>query len=205
MLELLRKVYLQERFHIFIFLFIIFVIGVIFGAIAVSGLEPTVNRNLFTTFSGFINSYRTINYERSVLLTEMAGVYYSSLLIIWVMGLSVVLMPLIPCWLLIKGFAFGFSISFLARYFQLQGVLLAVLALLPQNLISIPVYLLAGVIAISFSWRVIGYFRGRNKISPVDVIDYSLKFLLLGIFLFISILIEVFVSPNLFERVLYYF
>ena len=205
MLRILKKVYLEGRTHILIFLVIIFVIGIIFGAVAVSRLQPSLNRNLYNTFSSFISSYDSINYENSVLINELAAVYYSSLLIIWLLGLSVVVMPLIPCWILIKGFAFGFSIAFLTRYFQLKGVLLSILGLLPQNLISIPVYIMAGVIAISFSLRVIGYFRGRNQLSLVDFIDYSLKMLLLGIILFVSILLEVFVSPFLFEKILQFF
>ena len=204
MLEFISKIYLWDKTSVATFLLIIFLLGILFGILAVGQLEVSSRQNLFTTITGFMQGFSGLDYDRTVLMNEMTGIYYSSLLLLWILGISVLGIPLIFILIFIQGFAFGFTIAFMIMYFDLQGFFLIMFAILPQNLISIPVYLLAAVTASTFGWRIINFIRGQASLSPAIFLDYTLKMVLLAFFLFFSILIEVFVSPFVFERILLY-
>ncbi|MFW5985045.1 MAG: stage II sporulation protein M [Halanaerobiaceae bacterium] len=199
------NLYLKKKTAIFIFLIFIFLLGVLFGVLALYRLEAGTRNSLFQIISGFMQGISDLKVEHSVLIKETIGVYVGSLFLIWLLGISVIAMPLIPVIILVKGFGLGFTAAFLIHYFDFSGFLLLVFTVLPQNIFDVPVYILAGITGISFSIRIINYFRGRGYLYLIDFFDYTLKMMLLTVFLLFSILLEVFVSPFVFEKIIKYF
>ena len=193
---------MQQHYSILVFLLVIFIIGVIFGAAAIYSLDFNSRQNLFLTLNHFFQGFQEIEYENPILFNQMTRIYFSSLFFIFLCGIVIIALPLIPVLLFLKAFSLGFTTAFLLTYFDLKGLLLILLTVIPQNIISIPVYFLACVIAMVFSIKIFNHLRGRKKLSMVHFADYFLKIILLAFLLLISVLIEVYLSPFLFSFLL---
>src|SRR5690625_7607326 len=78
------------------------------------------------------------------------------LLLLCLLGLSVIGLPLVWILLFVKGFVVGFSVGFIVNQLGLKGLLLAALSIAPQNLLIIPIYIIAGSLAMIFSLTLLG-------------------------------------------------
>ncbi len=79
-----------------------------------------------------------------------------SLGLLWLLGMTAVGLPLVFLALAYKGFALGFTAAILIMQDHFEGITAALLTLLPQNLLLVPLWLLAAVLAADFSldiWR----------------------------------------------------
>jgi len=111
-------------------------------------------------------------------------------------------MPLITVLLFFKGFVLGFTVGFLVNEFGFKGIIIALVTVFPQNIIIIPVYLLATVTAVYFSLRLIKYYRGRERLRGEDLGTYTMEMAVFGIALLGGSIIETFISPFLFRVLL---
>jgi stage II sporulation protein M len=193
---------MKERLPLFIFVIIIFILGISFGAITVKTLEYSNRENLFNYFNDFMQEINALEYDQQSLISESIKFNLLNILIIWAFGLSVIIMPLITVLVFFKGFVLGFTAGFLLSQYSYRGILLILSAIFPQNLLIIPGYIFAAVIAIYFSIRIIKFYRGRERLTTIDFIIYSSEMALLAGILFCGSLIETYISPFLFRFVL---
>ncbi|MFP3381015.1 stage II sporulation protein M, partial [Bacillus sp. SIMBA_069] len=84
---------------------------------------------------------------------ESFGFYAKTVAIMWVLGLSIIGLPMILLMLFLKGVVVGFTVGFLVNQLQWQGVTFAMMGILPQNLLVVPALFIVGVSGISFSLR----------------------------------------------------
>jgi len=204
-MNFLYKIYFNDKLPGLVFFLIIFGLGVIFGAIAVRSMNFSAKENLFSFFTNFLRGFESLHYVQPDLLRELMVFNFSKLALIWLFGISVVLMPLIPVFLFFKGFALGFSTGFLVSYFNLKGFVISLLTIFPQNILIVPVFLAAAVNSTAISLKIIGHFRGKRGFSMMNLLDYTLGMILLAMILMVGILIEVYISPSLFTRILEFF
>ncbi|HAU31341.1 MAG: Stage II sporulation protein M [Desulfotomaculum sp. 46_296] len=73
------------------------------------------------------------------------------IVLLYIFGLSFVGIPFILALLFIRGFILGFAVSFLTQSMAVNGLLLAVVSILPQNLLYLPALLFGGTAAMSFA------------------------------------------------------
>ncbi|MFW5982267.1 MAG: stage II sporulation protein M [Halanaerobiaceae bacterium] len=189
--------FLRERFPIIIFVLVVFILGISFGSIAVKTIEHGVRENIFNYFNDFISGFDSIQFNRTTFMTDNLKFNILNLFIIWAFGLSMVLMPLITVVVFLKGFVLGFTVSFLLSEYSYKGILIALTAVLPQNLIIIPVFVLAAVMSIYMGGRIFYYYRGKNNLNFEEIISFSLEFLILTVIISLASLIETFISPFL--------
>ncbi|MTI60800.1 MAG: stage II sporulation protein M [Firmicutes bacterium] len=196
--------YFYDRLPLFVFVIIIFVSGISFGAIAVKTVDYSIRENVFAYFNDFMKGYDELNYSNSTLVSESIKFNLLNIVIIWVLGISVFLMPLITVLVFFKGFVLGFTVGFLVNEYSLQGVIMAIAAVFPQNLIIIPAYILAAVMAIYLSVRIFKYYRGLEGLNGEDLLTYTLEMGLLALLLVGGSIIETFISPYLMKIILHF-
>ena len=145
----------------------------------------TINNHKINYISTFINSFSS---------------YLLSILGIYLLGISIIGMPLIILFLYLKGFVFGFSISSMINIYHLKGIPLVLSYLFPCHFILLIVYLLLGFHAISFSIKLFRYLFLKENI-PLNKYFKNLNRILLISFIMIIIcsLLEVFLSPFLID------
>ncbi len=117
----------------------------------------------------------------------------------WFLGLTVVGLPVIILINIYKGFSLGFTFSFFIYGLKERGLLLAVLGLLPQNLIYIPCIIFLSVQSIQFSVGIVKekFTKRAAPGTSGSVKNYSITFLIVTGIMFIGFLFETFLTPVL--------
>ncbi len=195
------RLILNNRLPLLIFVFVIFVTGICFGAFAVKTVDYEINQNLFKFFNGFINNYKDIEYDKANLVRNSVKFNLINIIIFWILGSTVILVFLIPILIFFKGFVLGFTVGFLISQYDMHGIIISVVSVFPQNIFIIPSFILAGAVAIAFSLDIIKNYRGSINLNFEDFIDYSLRMGIFTIFLLAGSIIETYITPYLFSLV----
>ena len=129
---------------------------------------------------------------------EMARAVYLngiSLLIIWFLGFTVIGSPLVAAIMLYKGFCLGMAVSFLLTANDVQGIIMILLAVLPQNILLIPLFMIAGILAIKFSLALLKNEQEIRRHLPKNFFRYSGCFVILFIVVVLSAYIQGYFDP----------
>lgn len=198
--------YMKENLSLYIFTTVLFIMGVIFGAIITHSLSLNQKQELIAYISGFLSDIGNGDWSNSTIIFRQelfSNLKY--LVAIWFLGLSIIGMPIIFLIIFMKGFLIGFTISFLISQLKWQGFMFSLVSVVPQNLIIVPVLIIAGVSGTLFS---LSLMKGRDKLKTANgqqtFLSYSLLILILGIVLVIATGFETYVSPYLMKVVTKY-
>lgn len=199
--------YVREHISLYIFTVVLFVMGLIFGSYIISSLSLTQKQEIITSISSFfldISTDQWLNTQVSFTQVLFENLKYLGLL--WFLGLSVIGIPLIFIIIFMKGFVVGFTISFLISELQWKGLVFSLISIIPQNLIIVPVFIIAGVAGTGFSLSLIRS-RGKNKMIKFQhsFLSYSSFILILGGILLIASGFETYISPYLIKSVAKFF
>ncbi|KGX83186.1 stage II sporulation protein M [Pontibacillus marinus] len=202
----LASQHVRENASIYVFVSLLFLIGIIFGAVIVNSMNPIQKHDLFFYLDRFFTEMLRESVASSESLFKSSFFYHLKyLLFIFILGLSVIGMPIIWILLFMKGVVVGFSVGFLVNQMGWYGLLMAAASIAPQNLIIIPVYLIAGSLAMIFSLSLIQKLVAK-KIQQQSLLPalmrYSFIFLLLFLALNVAALIESFISPDALKNVI---
>src|SRR5699024_12856622 len=98
----------------------------------------------------------------------------------------------------------GFSVGFIVNQLGTKGLVLATVSIAPQNIITIPVYLFAGALAVHFSLLLMRKLLSKNPHLSLKgpFITYGTMFVILIILSFASSLIEGFISNQAFQKLI---
>ncbi|HEY5562501.1 MAG TPA: stage II sporulation protein M [Clostridiaceae bacterium] len=119
------------------------------------------------------------------------------LLVIWFLGLTLIGIPFILVLDLLKGFTFGFSIGFILNDMSFKGITFVLLEILPQNIFYIPGIIIASVVAMNFSLRILKELnRGNLPRLWTKISNYSIMFICLSVLVLIGSLIQGYVDPK---------
>jgi stage II sporulation protein M len=158
------QLYLKENLSLYVFVGVIFITGVVFGAVMVNALSLEQKQEIMRYLSNFFASVDQGG------LTEVKASFQQSfamhikwVLIIWVLGMSVIGLPLILVLDFLKGVLIGFTVGYLAGQLAWKGLLFALVSVAPQNLIIIPALLVCSVTAMAFSIHMVKHrFKPRK-------------------------------------------
>ncbi len=134
--------YLRRHLPIYVLAMLIFLMGVVFGSLAVRVLPKSQEAELAEDLRVFFRGYGDIRQEAGKAVSRQA--LYNNLktiLIAWVLGLSVIGAPGILVLLFLRGFIIGFAVGFLVDEMAARGIVLAAVSVLPQNIFIIPAIL----------------------------------------------------------------
>ncbi|MFD0619392.1 stage II sporulation protein M [Paenibacillus sp. GCM10027629] len=203
MVQLIRQTF-RDQMSLYVFVAVLFIVGVVFGALMVNALSLEQQQELSGYVGNFIHTMdgKNTQYASQTFWTS-AFDNMKWVLLIWVLGLSVVGLPFILVLDFVKGVLIGFSVGLLAGQFAWKGVLFALVSIAPQNMIAIPVLFIVSVAAISFSLYMIRsrVMMRRNFMIKQPFLTYvtltaTMAVTLLGISAF-----ETWVSPTLMQWV----
>ena len=129
----------------------VFLAGSAFGVLGVNHLSV----GQFEELSKHVQTYvAQVDQLSANPAGAVSGKIFEDILVIvllYIFGLSFIGIPFILALIFIRGFILGFAVSFLAQSMAVNGILLAVVSILPQNLLYLPALLFGGTAAISFA------------------------------------------------------
>jgi len=189
--------HVKEHATIYLFMIILFLTGIIFGAIIVNSMNFVQKQDLFfylEQFFGQIFNDQSIN--RTAVLKESFFYHVKYLFILFILGLSVIGLPIVWILLFVKGLVVGFSVGFIVNQLGGQGLLLASLSIAPQNILIIPIYIIAGSLSMIFSLTLLNKLFARRNSPPIfqPFGRYAVMFLILAAISFIAALLETYVA-----------
>ncbi|MFD1738784.1 stage II sporulation protein M [Bacillus salitolerans] len=161
------KLHIKEHSSIYLFVSILFMMGIIFGAIVVNSMSISQKQDLFlylSRFFGQVSQGEFASANEMFLQSYFHQLKYIGLM--WILGISIIGLPVILVLLFLKGIVVGFTVGFLVNQLGWNGFVLSVVAVLPQNIIIIPAFVIIGTVAISFSLRLIGQLFVKRTNLP---------------------------------------
>ncbi|PLR99818.1 stage II sporulation protein M [Bacillus sp. T33-2] len=197
--------HLREYSSIYLFVIVLFLMGVIFGAVIVNSLSFTQKEDLFYYLSQFFGQASQGKVAETGDLFVQSFFHNSKFIgLIWLLGISVIGLPVILILLFMKGMVVGFTVGFLVNQMGWDGFLLSFVSILPQNFIIIPVFIVTGALAVTFSLKMVRNQFMKKVNQPVLPLfaRYMLVFLFAVVFLMAAAGIEAYVSPALMKTVI---
>lgn len=122
----------------------------------------------------------------------------------WVLGLTMVGMPIILILNIYKGFSLGFTCSFFIYGLKGKGVALALLGVVPQNIIYVPCFIFLSVISLEYSMGMIKEKLniGKKYQEPMSLKSYSVTVVIILVIMMAGFFLETFLSPWILRAVL---
>lgn len=201
--------YLKKHFYQYssqyIFVIVIFIMGVIFGSILVNNLSYAQKNDLYEYLSQFffyVNTEELLTFKE--LFTQTVFHHLKSLLVFFLLGISIIGLPVILVILFIKGIVVGFTVGFLVNQLHFQGFVVSLLSIFPQNIIIVPVFLIASVLTINFSIKLIKklFTNNPNMLFLPITVNYIKGFFVLILLVIVAAAIEAVCSTHLLKWIL---
>lgn len=197
------KQFMRENLSLYVFVSVLFVIGVVFGAVMVNALSLEQKQEMTRHLGSFFHELNGgATYDGAQSFKSAFAVHMKWILLIWLLGLSIIGLPIILILDFLKGVLIGFTVGYLVGQMSWKGMLFALASIAPQNLIVIPALLICSVSAMAFSISMIkNRFIQRRGTIYHPFVKYTNITLLMGGLLLVAALWEGYMSPQLMKWV----
>lgn len=184
----------QKKLYRIIIRLMIF--GIISGILFIFFISKESKTKALVSIKNFFDLMNTstgINYGKSLLNTLVNNIGY--VLLIWLLGISIIGLPITIVLAFMKSFIVGFSISSIISCYKAKGILGAFLYVFPHQIIILFIYLLLSFYSISFSIKLFKSLFLKQTINFRVVMQKYIKILLISLIgIIIVSLYEVFIS-----------
>lgn len=197
----------QENFFVYFIVIILFGIGIIAGSITIKLLNLEQRNGIMTFLNIFFKAIKQGSFENLSILKQSLTDNFKTVALIYLAGLIIIGIPIIPVTVLSRGFALGFTVGFLVNEYGFKGFLFSLLGILPQNLIIIPALISISSIGLAFSMKNVKNKKLRyiNRNIHMDIVSYSVQILIFSIMVVIGCFIEAYISPSFLRLIWDYF
>lgn len=191
--------------RLYLFLLLIFIIGVIFGSIFITILDEPDKNTVLTQIDTFFKQIDSNKIDYMSVLKNSTTSNLLFVLAIWLLGISIIGIPIIIIMIFLKGFMLGFSIASIIAKYKLIGVLGGLTYIFPHIVISIMVIFVMSYYALRLSFNLLRAAIEKKSINFSEIINrYSLVMVISIIIMIIASLIETFVSPYIIKLFLFF-
>lgn len=192
------KAYFKVNKKMFLFLSILLIIGIAAGSI----FSITINDSDTELVSNYLKNYiSSISNNEINLLDSFVSTSISDLLIIiiiWLLGFSVIGIPIIFIIFFYKSFIFGFTIGSILINYKIKGIILSIIYMIPHHILNLILLMTFIIYAYIISSKILKAILKRDKIDFGPITHtYAVA---LGITSIISLILTTygsFVVPNI--------
>ncbi|GAE25449.1 stage II sporulation protein M [Halalkalibacter wakoensis JCM 9140] len=197
--------HLEENRTIYVFTTVLFLIGIVFGAIVVNSLSLTQKHDLYTYLNQFFGHVQQGEIANPSAIFSQSFAHYAKYFgLMWILGLSIIGLPVILVLLFLKGVVVGFTVGFLVNQMGMSGFFLAFVSIMPQNFILVPAFIIIGTASISFCLKMIRQQFIKRTSIPIfpQFLKYSFLVLCIGSAVVVASAFEAYVSPVMMKWVI---
>ncbi|HEX7064338.1 MAG TPA: stage II sporulation protein M [Bacillales bacterium] len=199
------QAHIQDNSSVYTFTMVLLIMGVIFGAVIVNSLALSEKQDLFIYLKQFFGEVGDGNFASPEAMFSQSLTHYLKYIgFMWILGISIIGLPIILILLFLKGVVVGFTVGFLVNQMSWHGLMLAFVSVLPQNLILVPAFIIVSTASVSFSLKMIRQQFIRKNSTPIlpQLFRYSLLVTVVCAVLALVSLFEAYVSPILIKAVI---
>ncbi|RAS88618.1 stage II sporulation protein M [Priestia endophytica] len=196
--------HIQKHSSVYLFVTVLFFIGVVFGAVVVNSLNLGQKEDLFYYLDRFFGQVTKGEVANSADILKQSFWHNIKYLgFIWILGISVIGLPVVLVLLFLKGIVIGFTVGFLVNQMGFHGFLLSFVSVFPQNLFLIPLFIVVSTLSLSFSLKLMKQFvRSSSETMVAAFMRYSTVILLILAVVTLSSTLEAYASPFLMKTTL---
>lgn len=172
--------------------------GIVLGAYTVKYMGNPEKSDLINYFGSFKDTISTKEINNIDILIEAIKNNVPIIFGLWILGLTIIGIPIILIIDIIKGFSLGFTVTFLISSMGINGIWMILIGVIPQNLIYLPCIILASVFGMELS--IIKFKEKVNRqrfnfINPKNV-NYSISFIIIFIIMIFGFIFEAYITPK---------
>lgn len=173
----LLKSFFMAHINLYICLIVLFLIGIVMGAIHSGFVKDESLIESFRYIEDFMNALKTKQINVDILFREFLWNNLKPGFFIWLLGLVILGIPLIFLYVGFEGYSLGFAIALVLKSLGgSKGSFLIGLAVLPQEIIIVPVLLTLSVNSVLFA-KAIWQKKERNTNIKFDIYRYIFLFI----------------------------
>ena len=201
MKKILNKVLNIDR-KTFLFLAIISIIGIITGALFMTVLSSNDKEIISNSLNDYLTNINSYKYDLKTFINNFTlNIIY--VIIIWILGISIIGLPIVIIVIFLKSFLISFSISSFIINYKLKGLLYSLIYIFPHVIINLLIYIYLGVYSIKLSSTIIKAIWERKNINFKNSIVMYIKLLFLTFILIIfTTLYETFLMPVILKKII---
>lgn len=186
-----------------LFFTILLIIGIIAGSIFMAILSETDKKLVTDYFNNYISNIENnkLNYLEGIKNGLFNNLLY--IIIIWILGISIIGIPIVTIMFFIKSFTLGFSIASIVFNYKLKGCLLNFINIFPHQMIYFLTYMLITTYSIFFSLKMINSIINKKNMDFKIMMNKYVKILIISVIaITIGIIIETFITPLLIKIII---
>lgn len=192
------KLKIKINKKIFVFLFVLMLMGIIAGSIFTTILNSSDKELVINHLNEFIDNINNNRLDYLFALKNNLITNISYVILIWLLGISVIGLPIIIIMFFTKCFILGFSVGAVLTTFKLKGILVSLVYVFPGQVISLLFLLLLMMYSMSFTFKMIYAILKKKSIDFKLIMNKYFKILLivLGTIILMS-LYDTYLMPRL--------
>ena len=181
---------------LYVFVTILLIIGFITGSFFITILSSEDKKLVGETISNFFNQIKNNNVDIIYTLRTSLSTNLIYIIFIWLLGISIIGIPIIVFLIFIKSFILGFSISSIIFKYKLSGTLLSLGYTFPHQILNLLIISFIGLYALKVSISLIKLILSKKQINFKLIIKKYFAVLIICVILtLISTAFETFVCP----------
>lgn len=166
----------QKKLYLFLIGLMVtgLIAGILFWFVISKEDKLLVTKNL-TNFFSCIKEGNSINYGASLLNSVVTSLIY--VILIWLLGISIIGLPIILVMMATKSFIVGFSIAGIISSYGLKGIVGALVYVFPHQIVFLLLLILLGFYASAFCIKLFKYLFLKQMINFKEAMRKYLKIL----------------------------
>lgn len=192
----------QESMWLYVITLVCLFTGIVLGIYTVRYMGDMERQDLINYFLSFRNNLSSVEVDNKAILIESIKSNLPIILGLWVLGLTIVGIPVILIIDIIKGFSLGFSLSTIFYGLSYKGIWFILLGLLPQNIIYVPCIIVSSVLSMKLSLaklkdrvnKQVNYNKGYFA-------EYSITFLIITLIMILGFIYESYITPKALQSI----
>ena len=201
MKKILNKVLNIDK-KTFYFLAIISIIGIITGALFMTVLSTSDKEIVSNSLNDYITNIGSIELNLKEFLSNfLLNILYA--LIIWILGISVVGLPIVIIVIFFKSFLVSFTVSSFIINYKIKGLLYSLIYIFPHMIINLLVYLYLGIYSIKLSISIIKAIFSKKSINfKNSMVSYFKLFFFSLVLIIMTTIYETYLVPIILKKVI---
>ncbi|AGL01986.1 stage II sporulation protein M [Desulfoscipio gibsoniae] len=188
---------LQQSWPLYLIVIVIFSAGILLGSLGVNTLPDEQTAELQRYLQSFLAQAAEIEVDR---VQMFKGSLYDNLLlglVMYILGLTIICLPLVLALIFFRGFVLGFTVGFLTAHPDWREFCIVLISMLPQNILFIPALIIGGTASLSFSLLLIKRFNNSQTRVGHQFVGYSLIMAGCLVVFALAALAEGYITPEL--------
>lgn len=194
------QIHIKENKYTFLGLFLFYILGIILGSFAVNDLDFQQKDDMTKYLNGFLKLLDSNEVNRMSLFKMSLIDNFKIIVAFWVLGFTVIGIPIYYIIIGMKGFTTGFSSGVIMGVLGVKGIMVSTICFLPKEIIIIPCIITLGVNGIKLSRAIFRtWIKKTNKDENMiaqKIGPYSLFTIFFSIFLFFAALFDAYISSG---------